>query len=161
MKSNYLQQHWLQAIHEGSNKTKFEYCMNSKNQVPRVCALQGHTGGSMMSPELIGHFENLYKWKRCIFHVDPPITRILLRTRDSFLVEERRKEKDNWFSSRRTIHLEKILLRRHKLVSHSVQKSTLPQCLESQTRCDVFGQIGSRTRCRFAILAKKIQCSCH
>ena len=35
---------WLQQISEGSNKTKFQYCMNSRNFLLHVHAMQGHTG---------------------------------------------------------------------------------------------------------------------
>ena len=59
---------WLQAVHEGSNKTRFEYCKNSKDSVTYVRAIQGHTGGNMISPELIGSVEIPNKGKEFVFH---------------------------------------------------------------------------------------------
>ena len=44
---NYDQQDWLQAIHEGSNKTRFEYC--------NIFFVK--------SPELMGHVKIPYDWK--------------------------------------------------------------------------------------------------
>ena len=38
---------WLQHVYEGSNKTRFEYCENSKNSLIYIRAIQGHTGGNM------------------------------------------------------------------------------------------------------------------
>ena len=49
MGRNCSQRDWLQAIHEGSNKTRFEYCKNSKNSVMYVRAIQGHTGRNTKS----------------------------------------------------------------------------------------------------------------
>ena len=48
-----------QCIHEGSNEKRFEYCVNSKNQMTCVRAIQGHTGGNMISAKLMGHVEIL------------------------------------------------------------------------------------------------------
>ena len=36
---------WLRHIHEGSNKTTFEYCEDSKNSLTDFRAIQGHSGG--------------------------------------------------------------------------------------------------------------------
>ena len=52
------QRDWLQAIHEGSNKTRFEYCKTSKDHEIHVLAIHGQTGGNMTSPELMGHAKN-------------------------------------------------------------------------------------------------------
>ena len=45
---------WLRHIFEGSNKTRFEYCLNSKHFLVYIRAIQGHTGGNMRAPELLG-----------------------------------------------------------------------------------------------------------
>ena len=37
---------WLLYIHEGSNKTRFQYCKNSKNVLLYIRAIQGHIGGN-------------------------------------------------------------------------------------------------------------------
>ena len=42
-------------IYEGSNKMRFQYCMNSKKSLLYIRAIQGHTGGNFMAPELMGH----------------------------------------------------------------------------------------------------------
>ena len=65
---NCSQRDWLQAIHEGSNKTRFEYCKNSIDHVIYVRAIQGPTDGNMISPELMGHVKIPYGWKEFVFH---------------------------------------------------------------------------------------------
>ena len=45
---------WLRHIHEGSNKTRFEHCEDSKKSLTSFRAIQGHTGGITIAPELIG-----------------------------------------------------------------------------------------------------------
>ena len=41
----FLDKDWLQHIYEESNKTRFEYCENSKKSLMYIRAIQGHTGG--------------------------------------------------------------------------------------------------------------------
>ena len=47
---------------------RFEYFMNCKNQVTYVRAMQGHTSGSMISPEFMGQVEIPFNWKNVVFH---------------------------------------------------------------------------------------------
>ena len=46
---------WLQKIYKGSNKTRFRYCKNSRDVLVYIRAIQGHTGGNVIAPELMGH----------------------------------------------------------------------------------------------------------
>ena len=46
---------WLQKIYKGSNKTRFWYCKNSRDVLLYICAIQGHTGGNVIAPELMSH----------------------------------------------------------------------------------------------------------
>ena len=59
---------WLQHIYEGSNKMRFQYCMNFKNSLLYILAIQGHSGGNLTAPELMGHFAIPLKWKEFLFH---------------------------------------------------------------------------------------------
>ena len=59
---------WLQHIHEGSNKMRFQYCISSKSSLLYIRAVQGHTGGNLIAPELMGHVAIPYKWKEFLFH---------------------------------------------------------------------------------------------
>ena len=34
---------------------RFQYCMNSKKSLLYIRAIQGHTGGNSIAPELMGH----------------------------------------------------------------------------------------------------------
>ena len=59
---------WLQYIYEGSNKTRFQCCKNSKNVSLYIRAVQGHTGANLVAPELMGHVAIPCKWKEFLFH---------------------------------------------------------------------------------------------
>ena len=90
---NCSQRDWLQAVHEGSNKTRFEYCKNSRDSVMYVRAIQGHTGRntkSSCSTEGVLTIRNL-SW-----------------TNVSLLEKERNKVEDSQFSSHRSIFLKRI-----------------------------------------------------
>ena len=93
MGPNCSQRDWLRAVHEGSNKTRFEYCKNSRDSVMYVRAIQGHTGRntkSSCSTEGVLTIRNL-SW-----------------TKVSSLENERNKVEDSRFSSHRLIFLERI-----------------------------------------------------
>ena len=57
---------WLQYIYEGIGKTRFQYCTNSRGVLLNIRAIQGHTGGNLMEPELMGHVAIPYKWKEIL-----------------------------------------------------------------------------------------------
>ena len=59
---------WLKYIYEGSNKTRSQYCMTSRNLFLYMRAIQGHTGGNLIAPELMGHVAIPYKRKEFLFH---------------------------------------------------------------------------------------------
>ena len=45
---------WLRLIHEGSSKTRVEYCEDSKISLAYFRAIQGHSGGIPIDPQLMG-----------------------------------------------------------------------------------------------------------
>ena len=59
---------WLQHKNEGSNKTRFEDCESSTNSWVYIRAIQVHTGGNRIAPELMGHVAVPYTWKEFVFH---------------------------------------------------------------------------------------------
>ena len=59
---------WLQKMNKGINKTKFQYCKNSRHVLLYIRAIQGHTGGNAIAPELMGHVAVPYKWEDFRFH---------------------------------------------------------------------------------------------
>ena len=42
--------------------------MTSVNFLLYIRAIQGHTGGNLIAPELMGHVAIPYKWKEILFH---------------------------------------------------------------------------------------------
>ena len=90
---------WLGLIHQGSSKTRFEYCEDSKNSLAYFRAIQGHSGGITVAPELMGHTLIPYNWKEYFFTgVVLPASNLSLRT-DSFQVDRKAREDDRRSSS--------------------------------------------------------------
>ena len=54
--SNFTDRDWINFIWKGSNRTKFQYCQNSCNKLLYIRTIQGHTGGEMIQPEMLGTF---------------------------------------------------------------------------------------------------------
>ena len=65
---DFSDEQWLRLIHEGSSKTRFEYCEDSKNSLACFRAIQGHSGGISSDPELMEYIRIPYNWKGYIFH---------------------------------------------------------------------------------------------
>ena len=59
---------WLHLIHEGSNKKRLEYCKDNNGSLCYLRAIQGHSGGIPIRPELMIYTLIPHKWKECIFH---------------------------------------------------------------------------------------------
>ena len=60
--------HWIHLIHEGSSERRVEYCVDHKNSLCYLRAIQGHSGGIPVVPELVGYTSIPYDWKEYIFH---------------------------------------------------------------------------------------------
>ena len=65
---DFSDQQWLRFVHEGSSKTRIEYCEDSKNSLAYFRAIQGHTGGIPIDPELMECIRIPFNWKRFIYH---------------------------------------------------------------------------------------------
>ena len=59
--------YWLMLIHEGSNKMRFEYCEDN-NESLFLRAIQGHSGGTPINPDLMNYTLIPYNWKEHIYH---------------------------------------------------------------------------------------------
>ena len=57
------QEDWIHYVHEGSNKTRFENCLDSRKESVYIRAIQGHTGEVFIKPELMSHVLIPYNWK--------------------------------------------------------------------------------------------------
>ena len=51
-----------------ATRFRFQCCMNSKNSLLKIRAIQGHTGGNVVAPELMGHVAIPYKWNDFLYH---------------------------------------------------------------------------------------------
>ena len=59
---------WIGHIHFGSNKTRFEYCLNSRKELVYSRGIQVHTGGITIRLEIMKNTLIPYNWKDFIFH---------------------------------------------------------------------------------------------
>ena len=59
---------WIRLIHEGCSKKEIGYCLDNKKSLPYLRAIQGHSGGIPIKPEMIGCTIIPCDWKVCIFH---------------------------------------------------------------------------------------------
>ena len=83
---------WLRLIHQGSSKTTFEYCEDSNNSLAYFRAIQGHSRGITINPELMEHIPIPYNGKSLFFTgVVLSASNLSLRT-DSFQVERKARE---------------------------------------------------------------------
>ena len=89
---NFSDSDWLQRIFKGSNKTRFQYCKNSRDVLLYSQATQRHTGGNVIAPELMGHVAIPFKWKEFLFYrgCSFDVTSIL----KSGLIAEERESKE-------------------------------------------------------------------
>ena len=60
---------WLGHTHRGSNKPRFQYCLDSNNNLLYVRATQGHSGGELIAPELLNQVPIPPRWKELLYHV--------------------------------------------------------------------------------------------
>ena len=60
---------WLGHIYRGSNKPRFQCRVDSNNNLLHVRAIQGHSGGELIAPELLNHVAIPPRWKEYLYHV--------------------------------------------------------------------------------------------
>ena len=65
---NFTKRYWIQLIQEGSSKKSVEYCVDHRNSFNHLRAIQGHSGGIPIMPELMGYTSVPYNWKQYICH---------------------------------------------------------------------------------------------
>ena len=71
---------WIECFHRGSCKTRFEFCKDADGELVYIRAIQGHSGGTIIQPELMNHVPISHKWKHFICHMG--------RARDRYSIVE-------------------------------------------------------------------------
>ena len=145
MEKEFTDEYWLHCLYLGSIKTRFEICKDENGEIRYIPAIQGHSGGMIVSPRLMIYVMIPYKWKQFIYHVG--------RARDENscaeigLVAGGKKRKEG----RQTIFF--TITDTTKL-----RKGTVSHSLETWTRCSVLDSFVHSTRCWSRILANGFQC---
>ena len=60
---NFTDSQWLSLIHRGRNKPRFQYCLDSNENLMYIRAIPGHSGGALVDPELLDYVEFCFGWK--------------------------------------------------------------------------------------------------
>ena len=63
-------QQWITCLLKGTNKIRFEYCLNQRDQIINLRAPQGHSGGVGVDPTLQHKVQILDGWTDYIRHVE-------------------------------------------------------------------------------------------
>ena len=99
-----------------SRRKRNRHCKSSRNVLLCIRAIQGHTGGNVIAPELMGHVAIPYNLKELLFHRGSSydVQSIQSSDQDASLEDERAKEEHRPSSShlsthRRTIQTKKNL----------------------------------------------------
>ena len=71
---------WVEHLYRGSHKTRFEICENADDELGYIRAIQGHSGGMVIQPELMNYVLIPCKWKQFIYHMG--------RARDRYSIAE-------------------------------------------------------------------------
>ena len=60
---------WVEHFYRGNHKTRFEICKNADDELGYIRAIQGHSGGMVIQPELMNYVLIPCKWKQVIYHM--------------------------------------------------------------------------------------------
>ena len=80
LEKEFTDEDWLHSFYLGSIKTRFEICKDENGESRYIRAIQGHSGGVIISPRLMNYLMIPYKWKRFIYRVG--------RARDQYSIAE-------------------------------------------------------------------------
>ena len=71
---------WPHCLYLGRIKTRFEICKDENGELRYIRAIQGQSGGMIISPRLMNYVMIPHEWKRFIYHVG--------RARDQYSIAE-------------------------------------------------------------------------
>ena len=60
---------WLNHLHNGSDKKRYQYCLNSDCFIHYMRAIHGHSGGTKVDPSLLDNFQIPFTWSEYFYHV--------------------------------------------------------------------------------------------
>ena len=60
---------WLDHLRKGSDKNRFQYCLNSDGFIHYMRAIQGHSAGNKVDPSLVDRVEKPCMGSEYIYHV--------------------------------------------------------------------------------------------
>ena len=60
---------WLDLLHRGSDKERFQYCLNSDGFIHYMRASRDHSEGNKVDPLLPDKVQMPYMWSEYLYHV--------------------------------------------------------------------------------------------
>ena len=69
VEKEFTDEEWLHCVYLGNIKTRFGICKDEHGELRYVRAIQGHSGGMIISPRLMNYVMVPYTWKRFVYHV--------------------------------------------------------------------------------------------
>ena len=133
LEKEFTDEDWLQCFYLGSIGTRFEICEDESGELKCIRAIQGHSGGMIISPRLMNYVMIPDKWKPFIHHVG--------RARDQYSLAEAGLVAGGKNDQQRC---------RWSRINYRCQEtmeSTLSNSLETWTRCSVLDPLVHSTRC--------------
>ena len=66
LEKEFTDEDWFHCLCLVSTKTRFEICKDEGGEIRFIRAIQGHSGGMVVSPRLVDYAMIPHKWKRFI-----------------------------------------------------------------------------------------------
>ena len=117
----YTQQSGLNTFVKGVTGRGFEYCESSKNSLVYIRPIQGHSGGNMIAPELMGHVAIPHNGKELVFHRGCSFNINSILETDLLLEEEKARREDKPSSSHLSTLSGTIQMKKHPVTVYQYQ----------------------------------------
>ena len=136
---------------------RFQHCMNSnKFLIVDIRAIQGHTGGNLIAPELMGHVAT--NGKNSCFIEDVRLMSLQSSNQDSSLEDEKAKKEDRPYSSHLSTRSKTIQTKKNLAITYQNREKYTITVSGKYSGRRLLDQLSPSTRQTITILADKVSC---